>query len=832
MSSLHPLRIALYSALAIFSIILLGLTAARIDYTGNRRFSDPIRSSARHYYDPVVVELLVTSIFSFLWSLPLIYLLHSRKGRGVASSYAFEFLGLFVLWVMYLIGTAIATHYWHGLGFCWGFNQCRILTAIVAWGWINWAVTTFLLLTSCAGQQSSHAGYRDPLHGGGTTAAAAGAGGVAGATAAPETRSAQTGNAPVSMGGNPPNDTTGNMAPDTAAPQYPGHTGTAAMRLDGGTPYRCEVYSQTVAEIRQNRSFPFYKPWWENLKNIDEHTRQPGSGTYARPRTLVHNGILVDAIHEYPDLPYIAVSYTWHPEPEWTIFDGRRVTQQAVHIIERLSAHTPLAIWIDAICIHQSDRAEKEEELPKMTDIYRGAAVVVSLLPEVDPEICGVVRQSIAVMHSKAYGALKEAGDMHGGFIFATAKENPALQRLFGSRWWTRAWTFQEAVVNPNTFLLGEKDDTLPMHGVLAIAGAIHQKAASVAGIQDTVLGQQATFWHSVATLVIASQRSLLLSEAMAAVWRRQSKERHDLVYALLGVCLLSHTVKPDYGLPFHDVLRQMLNAAGSAGDYSWMTWCAEMYHRQNQDGAQSAGMTLVPTPELVYSVPFTGISRWTSAHIPSNLSELGGAESGVMVPFKSTGVVRSVSSPLTLSKTVETLLGRGYTRGDIWDMLFGIRVGLARDISVAVGSTPDPEASDANAAPLLNYAVMLINGTATWGKDTSDMAGERPFTKGITLINYGAMAATAWKRWGSTGQLVIAETQGGVAVFLADCGLLRESEGARIHELPIQCDSHVNRKFVFVALKSSRFSVSATGILVPPKRAAGMGAWQLRKIG
>lgn len=463
-----------------------------------------------------------------------------------------------------------------------------------------------------------------------------------------------------------------------------------------------------------------------------------------------------------------------------------------------------------------------------MTDIYRGAVAVVSLLPEVDHAICEIVCQSVAVMRSKAYRALEQAGDTHGCFLFATANESPALCKLFGSRWWTRAWTFQEAIVNPNTFLVGEKDDTLSINDALTIAGAIHQEAASVVGYQDTVVDQKATFWHSVATLVVASKRTLLLSEAMSAVWRRQAKETHDLVYALLGVCHFSHIVQPDYALPFHDVLRQMLNAAGSTGDYSWMTWCAEMHHQGGDTWA--SGMTLVPTPELVYSVPFTGISRWISARLPSSLPELEGAKRGVVVPFRSTGRIRSVSAPLFLSDAVDSLLARDYTREDIWDMLFGVRVGLVKDISVAVGNRP--EDSDGDSVPLLNYAIMLINGTAKWGKSTSDMAGERPFTKGITLINYSAMAATAWKGGGSPRRLVIAETQGGVAVFLEGCGLSQTSEGARIHELPIQCDSQASRRFVFLALGSSRFAVSATGVLVPPKQPTGIGKWQLRKIG
>ena len=51
----------------VFSVLLLGHTAARIHYTENLSPYDPL-NGGHHFYDPVIAELLVTSILAMLWS--------------------------------------------------------------------------------------------------------------------------------------------------------------------------------------------------------------------------------------------------------------------------------------------------------------------------------------------------------------------------------------------------------------------------------------------------------------------------------------------------------------------------------------------------------------------------------------------------------------------------------------------------------------------------------------------------------------------------------------------------------------------------------------------
>ena len=86
-------------------MIELGLTAYRVHHTND----------VEGYYDSVVVELIFTSILTMLW-IPLAVLLHVRKShtleRGAARGFAplhSEMVGLWVVWIFWLVGDAVAT---------------------------------------------------------------------------------------------------------------------------------------------------------------------------------------------------------------------------------------------------------------------------------------------------------------------------------------------------------------------------------------------------------------------------------------------------------------------------------------------------------------------------------------------------------------------------------------------------------------------------------------------------------------------------------------------------------------------------------------------------
>ncbi|KAH7876942.1 uncharacterized protein C8R40DRAFT_1096590 [Lentinula edodes] len=154
------LRVGLYFALSLFSIVLLGLTAARIHQTLNF-------APGTSFYDPIVVELLVTSILAMIWSWFIIHTIHTIRVSGPLTTFRHESIGILIIWIMFLVGTAIATNFWANLGVCFGVFTCDILTAIVAFAWLCFITMTLIGFSTMLflARNNGYSSYDEPLHG-------------------------------------------------------------------------------------------------------------------------------------------------------------------------------------------------------------------------------------------------------------------------------------------------------------------------------------------------------------------------------------------------------------------------------------------------------------------------------------------------------------------------------------------------------------------------------------------------------------------------------------------------------------------------------------------
>lgn len=145
---LYLFRRWLYIALILFSGTLIGLTAERLNYTLHLQPDDPL-NHGQPFFDNVVAELFATSVFTFFWSFHMLHVISREVERGgIFVKVIFELFFLGCLWVLYIAGAGVATNFWGDLSFCWQFEACRLLTALVAFVWITWITISVIWISS------------------------------------------------------------------------------------------------------------------------------------------------------------------------------------------------------------------------------------------------------------------------------------------------------------------------------------------------------------------------------------------------------------------------------------------------------------------------------------------------------------------------------------------------------------------------------------------------------------------------------------------------------------------------------------------------------------
>jgi hypothetical protein len=157
------IRLFLYFTLGLFSIVLFCLCAARLHYTTHLPGGDPLNGGAA-FYDPIVVELLFTTIMTVPWCIFIMHSIHKRAENRLVSTFRGELIGLSILWLFWLVGAAIASSMWGDLTFCQSFHACRLLSALVAFSWLGWIVITAILGVNILFSFANKA-LKEPLHG-------------------------------------------------------------------------------------------------------------------------------------------------------------------------------------------------------------------------------------------------------------------------------------------------------------------------------------------------------------------------------------------------------------------------------------------------------------------------------------------------------------------------------------------------------------------------------------------------------------------------------------------------------------------------------------------
>lgn len=145
---------------------------------------------------------------------------------------------------------------------------------------------------------------------------------------------------------------------------------------------------------------------------------------------------------------YEALSYTWgtSEQRKSMLVNGFQVsiTNNLDYALRNL--RTPLEsriIWVDALCINQSDLEERNAQVREMGEIYSFASRVL-IWPREAPSRSD---PSSSASDRAVVRCIRRLPNTPQPLKFGVIKDRlGSIRKLFGHRWWTRVWIIQEVV--------------------------------------------------------------------------------------------------------------------------------------------------------------------------------------------------------------------------------------------------------------------------------------------------------------------------------------------------------------------------------------------------
>ncbi|KAF4952512.1 hypothetical protein FGADI_6747 [Fusarium gaditjirri] len=260
---------------------------------------------------------------------------------------------------------------------------------------------------------------------------------------------------------------------------------------------------------------------------------------------------------------YYALSYEWGDEskndPFITVND--RTVQVRANLLDALkSIRKPtedLQLWVDAICINQSDLKEKSQQVAMMGETFKNAVGIISWLgPTKDDS-------------DLAMDLMSDADDLESKLssFSKSSRESQALFSLCHRRYWLRVWIIQELYLAKSYVV---------WCGARSIASDMFEESLAVLN------GANSPFYHYRGFEQNPAQEHRLArrlrnnpNDKLNTLWRWllvclrngfQCTKEQDFIYALLDISddyeRMKETLKVDYSKSprdvFLDLLRQM----------------------------------------------------------------------------------------------------------------------------------------------------------------------------------------------------------------------------------------------------------------------------------
>lgn len=176
-----------------------------------------------------------------------------------------------------------------------------------------------------------------------------------------------------------------------------------------------------------------------------------------------------------------AISYAWGSSGSkhiWVNGGRAALSQNGENILRSMREYDDQyrSVWLDAVCINQTDLDDRSSQVASMGQLYASArAVAIGVDEPTENEIWAleILRLTERLLHSRSEGQRRDLRYM----LSSRPSLDPFLYMasLFRRQWWSRAWMVQEAVLGHNQVILYGRH-TLPL---IELQNFVSQKARS-----------------------------------------------------------------------------------------------------------------------------------------------------------------------------------------------------------------------------------------------------------------------------------------------------------------------------------------------------------------
>jgi hypothetical protein len=271
--------------------------------------------------------------------------------------------------------------------------------------------------------------------------------------------------------------------------------------------------------------------------------------------------IQLEIRHASTKSTYICLSYVWGKErsPQWIRIDGRlfRVGQNLYAFLESARKKPHICtqwLWIDALCIDQSNNSERSHQVQQMGQIFRKAVKVISWFGD------------DALMARYFRGSMPSLKLNKLSFFEGYLGERRFLDWRFSeSEYWKRAWITQEvSLARYITFMAGKEE-------VDRWQPPAEEEEEDGDEDEDDLVGR----W--INTPVVIENKAVSL-ENNSHRWRgrsliyllqlfseKQCHDRRDRVFSLLGLCGEGSDLEVDYDISHDELAKRILQACSNS---------------------------------------------------------------------------------------------------------------------------------------------------------------------------------------------------------------------------------------------------------------------------